>query len=383
MMYIESAIVIIAGDTVAACVKAAFYAAIILGSLSAVIKHIKAQDVILMLTFIIAIAFSYITMPSNRDNIQNLWLNAVAVVVPCFFLGLAFDGDEKTMNMLRYASIAAVMASWAYIIYLSIGNRILFEYYLVYSYALLPHTLLLLLYAFGKPSPGNIVFAILGAMYQLSMGARGPVVAVLVFVVIFLWQKSRSVSKKALFLIIAASIAFLVFYSELWVSLLVQLKSFVGGTLGLSTRVFDAILAEAGEASNDARMRIYTYIWQLIKQQPLTGYGVFGDWQFINYSSHQIFLELWMHYGIVIGTVVAGFLGYVFIKPYRRIKDDLVMGFYLVLVALNIPSLIYRGSYINAQVFFMIGFCLNQLRIAKRNQGYLDDRRKSSTGRTI
>lgn len=368
LYFVGIAIQLITGSVMfAVIVTTVYYCVLIFASFKYIWKSIRIKDILLLFVIILVVLVSYLFNTANRVNIESHIISLFFSVIPFYFLGLSIKANKKTMDMLYYSSIVALLVNWLYIIVIFTTGRSFQEDNLFISYSVLPYVIMILWYTLDNIKLSRITLSILGMLFILSMGSRGPVMSLLVFIVLFaLYKSKKSFSKRILYIIIPAIAASLVIYSGLWVDIVLELKKVVQG-VGISTRVFDALLYGTAQGSNDARLRIYQIMWQYILERPLTGYGIYGEWAMINYTAHNLVLEIWAHFGIIMGSMLIVTGAYLLLSTYIRSQNPYTKGFILVLVSFGLVRCIYAGSYLSYYIFLMMGFLINQTRKLKRN----------------
>ena len=86
-------------------------------------------------------------------------------------------------------------------------------------------------------------------------------------------------------------------------------------------RIIEKILsAEFLEGSG--RNMVHEKVLSAISEKPVLGYGFLGDSGFQNGGyPHNLFLELWVQFGVVIGSILVALVFYLFIKSFIMKKN--------------------------------------------------------------
>lgn len=89
----------------------------------------------------------------------------------------------------------------------------------------------------------------------------------------------------------------------------------------------------------------------------LWGHGIFGDRYFLDGTyAHNIFLEVWLDFGIILGTLVLLFLIVFITKTFLRSNDKKL---FLLFFSLGFMPLLVSGSYLISIMFsILIGFLI-------------------------
>ena len=163
------------------------------------------------------------------------------------------------------------------------------------AYQLLPNVLIVISYAVKKRQFLPWIFAAVGFFYLLSLGTRGPLLIVFAFLIsdIFL---SKYVKKhiKIAFAIFAILIVFIFLIPSVYQIVLPPINTLLK-RIGLSTRVFDSFLYEKVSSTFDSgRSELYSFAVDKILEKPFLGYGVYGEWEWIGWNVHNVFLEIFI-----------------------------------------------------------------------------------------
>jgi hypothetical protein len=189
--------------------------------------------------------------------------------------------------------------------------------------------------------------AILGVVFVISMGTRGPLLSIVLFAVVYLLFGSYNHQKTVRLLTIGiGTILFLFILSGLYENILagigVMLRS-----VGLSSRIVDSIIYNAAESSGLARERIRLTITNAIQMRPYTGYGLYGEEALLGYKSHSIIYGMWFHYGMIAGTVFLVLLAIKYLKASIISRDSFSRGLFFVVLANGLVRCFFSGTYLS------------------------------------
>lgn len=366
--YISTAIHLITGsELLANAAMVVYYIMLIALSSSDWIQRIKQQDICLPLFFFFAVLFATIYNPENAENIIEQAPELFIACIPFYFVGLIMEQDDHFFDVLYSASFVAVLANFGYVMVILGTGREMLTDNLTISYSVLPHALLLIWKALEQKSLFRIAAALCSIIFILVLGSRGPVLSCIVFIALYIVYTNRRGFGRTLVFVIMPAIAIIVFVqSNLWTTFLLETRSIVE-SMNLSTRVVDAILFGAADGSNDARMEIYEIMLGYIRERPLLGYGIYGEWNMINYTAHQMILELWTHYGVIVGTIIAVTSLITMWRGYKFGASRSAQLFVILMVSFGVVRGIYAGSYLGYYMFLLMGFSVNVIRNHRRN----------------
>ncbi len=344
----------------------AFYLLLIFLASPDLSKRIRASDLLFAFALTLILVVSYLLQEDVRLFIEEKWISLLFNVLPYYFIGVVMNKDQKTFDLLYYGSLVAFLVNLLYIAVILGSGREMQEDNLFLAYSVLPHALMVLWRAFEKKKIYHILFSVFAFLLVLSLGSRGPVVSFIVFLVLILVYRSKGKTTAQIFLFLAGIFAFwFVMYSDVWEDFLIWLRDVIDN-FNISTRVIDAVLEGAADGSNEARFKIYGTMLDFIQERPLIGYGIYGEWPFISYYAHQVVLELWCHYGVLLGSgfLIAGIA--TFTRGFRAALCDHQKIFVLLMVCWGVVRCMYTGTYLSEYIFLFIGFSIGLIRDNKQ-----------------
>ena len=131
-----------------------------------------------------SILLSCLIYPENSKYIlasNNLW-NTIAPCFKFYVLGLLFIPNRYMMDLLGKASIFAIIVESLFVVLYMIPNGLVNADDMNRSYQILPNVLLALNYAFTHKKIAHWLLSLLGVFYCVSMGTRGPILIILVYI---------------------------------------------------------------------------------------------------------------------------------------------------------------------------------------------------------
>ena len=95
-------------------------------------------------------------------------------------------------------------------------------------------------------------------------------------------------------------------------------------------------------------------IINLIKTKPLTGYGIMADrFYLIDSYAHNLFLELWVHFGVFFGSLIAFAFIYLPAKNLKKLDDSTKM-FIVMLMCMLFSKLMFSGTYLTERYLYLM-----------------------------
>ena len=335
---------------------------LILLSIKEIFLSINKGNIFFFLTIVGLYFLSYAIHPENQAWLDERYtISFTLTVLPYFFYGLILD-INRDKGYLLYISYASVLFQFLYIFLLGkggvVGNAA--DDMIGYAYNLLPHVVLISYGLLEKRTALNFIFFAMGFLLLISMANRGSIVCFLSFFVLYFVlfkYKTAKVSYKMTFIVLGVFVAVSFDYIILF---LYNIMS----RLNLNTRVLDFVLS-ANFAASEGREEIYEVLMNEIRKSPTTMHGIGGDHQFVSNYAHNILVEWWIAFGVIIGSVLMlGLVSYLF-KAYRKSPKDSQV-FLLILITCGFENLFLSSTFLNQPLFFMmIGYATNCIRRAR------------------
>ena len=334
---------------------------------------ITARELLVMSFVTSAIIFSTMLYPTNARyifNPNNFW----ETLFPCvrfFIVGMAFTADKKTMDMVGKASCYAIVVEALFVTLYMMPRGLMGTDDMSRSYQLLPNVLLAINYAISKKSIISSAISALGSVYLLAMGSRGPIAVLLVYFILRVVQYSstkKPVKVAYLTIIILAGLIFL--NSSLYTSILLWFKSLFE-QIGVSTRIIDLLIKQEAVSHTSGRDAIYSLLLEKLAERPLLGYGIYGEWQWVGWSAHNLFLEILFHFGIPLGILIMFWIVYTIFGAYFQTPNRYAKEFILIWACHVFIRGFFGGAYLDKNMAITIGFCLRELsRLKSYHRGY-------------
>ena len=336
---------------------------------------VKARDVLFLLCFVMVIILSYTLHPETQkyyteSNMRNIYVEAI----PFFMLGLSFRCNLRTMRNLAYISCIAIVINLLYMFFyvgLTAGDG---DYYRGQAYFLLPHVMFVINSIFDesiiKKKSISIIFSLLGIIFLVAMGTRGPLLISIVFLLIksFLQIKKKSIRIKLMFLMLCIALGWLI-SSDVYLMLMTRLTEFLS-SFGMSTRVIDLLLENEYLSNTSGRDKIYELLFKKILEKPIWGYGIFGEEQF-GVFAHNIMLEIIVYYGIPLGVIIIVTYVTIALKAYFKSNNKISKDLILLFMVMTFVHSFFGGSQFSYYFCFLLGLSIKVLRQLK--QAYLEN----------
>lgn len=246
----------------------------------------------------------------------------------------------------------------------STGEIYALSYNLSFGYAVLLFALVQLYLALEERKFINWCGAALGIMMILLGGSRGPILMIGIFLLLYSLTKLEKSRKKGvvILVIILAVPLFYYFYDALLGAAALLLEK-----LHISGRFFTMLMS--GDIANDTgRSMIWAKALEMIENNPW-GYGAMGSRHVISHihivgHPHQIFLELLIDWGVLLGATIIVFLLFHSVRLLFMRGNDNWRGLFIIFFA-RACQLLVSLTYWHSIGFWgalAIGICICQAR---------------------
>jgi len=323
---------------------------------------IGLKETAVLLFILLSIALTCLIYPQNSEYIfkpNNFW----NVIFPClkyFIIALIIIPDRRTLDMIGKASCLAIVVETAFVFLYMIPRGLLQSDEMSRAYQLLPNILFALNYAFNRKKLLPWILSSLGIFYILAMGTRGPIMILLAFFVIkFLKTVTTKTWIKVALILMLSCFGLLIINSNLYMDVLNGLRElFV--KLGLSTRIIDLTIDGTVISHLAGRDELYDIAIRKISERPILGYGIYGEWQWFQWNAHNMYLEIMLHYGVMVGSALLIWVFRLIGKTYFSTMNGYARDMILIWFCFVFIRGIFGGSYLMFGTFFLIGFCIGE-----------------------
>lgn len=334
-------------------------------------SRFRDGDIGVMLFVCVSILLTWLIYPDNIEKYMigegQLW-PTVFPLFRFFIVGLFLIPNEETVDLMGKVSCISIFVETIFLWFFLRGSDMQNHDDMSRAYFLLLTILFAVNYAYDKTTFWGIVSSVVGILALLSMGTRGPIMILLMFFVAKIYQTSTKKGKGTIVIVFILLLMWFV-NSPLWNAFLLFLREIIR-TIGLSTRIIDFTIRGETLSYYSERDVLFFRLIEMIKERPLTGWGVYGEWQIIGWSGHNIYLEILVHYGMLLGGFILLWMLYLVIKAFFTTSITAVRSLVLLFACNALVRGIFGGTFLSFPTFLMIGFCMQVCR--KTNFKYLN-----------
>lgn len=337
----------------------AIFVMLILLNFRTILRVLSAGDVLASLLFISVILLSLLLNPSNNEYVILNLKKLLMFSAPYYFVGLMWNDDRHTFEVIYKVSVFVIIVEILYFVLIT-TRRSEFNYSMPTAYATLPSVMVCLWWFAQEHRCSAALMALMGGFFLLFLGARGPVVVLILYIVVLFWNQFKWRGKTAM--VLAALLLISITSKSETIIVLARTMSDFASKLGFSTRFFDFLLRNELLGYTSGRDIFYSIVREKIAERPIWGYGIYGEWQFLQNPAHRIWLEIWCHYGLIFGSVL---IVCMLITVYRGIQcsqNEYIKSFIIIWAVHLCVRGIFGSSYLDYYSFFLWGLCINQIR---------------------
>lgn len=233
--------------------------------------------------------------------VRFLWLYGLGI--PMYGLFVNVIEPRVVMKNSRKCIPVSAMIGILTIIIGKVGGGIKGDYSMALGYALLYPILLLIMDVKDKKSVSSLVMLAINAIVIVSFGSRGQILCIGVFVIMWVSFGERRITPKRVTLVSLLLITGCLIYFNLK-SILTWMIDFLA-LWGIHSRSLGYFLERLHYTGREV-------VWEAaicnIKAKPIWGWTVNVDTSAAGFYPHNLFLELLLHYGCIIGGAIAIFL---------------------------------------------------------------------------
>ena len=334
--------------------------------------QVLCKDILFVLLIYSVFILECLTRGQNNTYLEKYYFEFPLKTVLLYLVGVSLslnERKEKIIDHLYIISMITLPVCFSYnMLFGSPMDEIASKYQgnMDLAYHLLPHCCLIAYYARKKPNILNIAFTIFGAFYLMLLGTRGAALIMLLCIgwTFVLGQNSKKVFARIIVLY-GAVIVFIM--SPLFEAFILWMYK-TAQNLGLSIRIFDKLLS-ARLVDSSGRKILAETLFASVNENFLFGTGLCSDRTLAGNYAHNIALEMWIEFGVIIGTLILIALFVTFLRGYLVSTDSAEKGLIITLICSSFLKLFLSGSFMDDRWFFaLIGICVGAIRLSKNKR---------------
>lgn len=303
-----------------------------------------------------------------ESELYSKLFNVMCIYIPLAICVYSLSNIGDFLNYLSRYSMFLTLLPLATLIFRFVLNN---EYSgrMSASYALLLPLLFQVNSMYENRKIINTIISFIGIATIFFFGSRGALICIIFFIINrLIIDLNKKKYKKFLLFILILFTAFLIFtLTDLYylIENYFESKNIYSRTLSILFN--DGILGFIRSTDRDVLRQYYI---DLIKQKPLFGWGILGGWLGPGEYPHNIVLEFFVSFGIIIGGLFSIAYFYLLFSIFK-VKNEKIKSLLLIFFAANI-ALMFSGTYLtNKNWYILLALHLRyrlQLKAEKRIQ---------------
>lgn len=324
----------------------------------------KINLLYLLIYFIIAFSILFGYMLYQTAYSYDLVLRVIFSSYLCIVIVSNInDLDYLVVTLLKSAKPLLIMMIIGFLLNQFVIGTEWLTNKMPFSYMFLSPVLLEIWNIKRKFNIKGLILIVISIMIMIIFGSRGPILSLVVYFILlfFTFHNVKEKFIKITLLFVLVLVLFSNYYEILDYIYNVGLK------FGVESKVL-SLLFQENIFFDNGRNLIYEKTWGLILESPILGKGMFADrYYFKGQYTHNIFLEILLNYGFIIGIIFIILLIYIIIKSfYSQSKTYKELIIFFISIGF-IPLLVSGSFWVQKEFFALITLCLFQFNKIKIN----------------
>ncbi|WP_313346635.1 O-antigen ligase family protein [Sedimentibacter sp.] len=319
---------------------------------------LKRNNLKLILTYVAAalvFLINYLNFTENREYIEILIFPFFFTCLPSFIFCYSIYNLNVFGRIMKKSSNVMTVFGIIIAVMVFLGKASVGSYSMTLSYYILIPAVIYLDQLMDKFTLKYFFSFLILVIIILTLGARGPILCAIIFIVLKFFKKKKILNRKNIFqytLIVALITILLINYRNI----LISLNGFLIEK-GINSRSIHLFLESGVHLSG--RENIYYSILSAIYTNPILGLGLAGDRVITGSYSHNIFLELLLDFGVFVGLILI-FILFLLIIRALMIKDNEKYDMIIIWFSLGFVHLFISSSYlVDIKFWIFLGLILN------------------------
>jgi hypothetical protein len=335
------------------------FAIVFIPSILAIVFNIgKISFKVLLFYMSITILFClyYIITPFNQSVLFSIYItfiiNTFAIIL---FITMAENRIDLIIKAVRFSGIICFIAYFNYTLFLESFANGIFSY-MSFSYDIMPAAIICTYFGLTRKSYIEIIMGIICITEIIIFGARGTVVAYALFLILLILFGFKKINW-----LIVAMVSILSTASYLFLSnkiLIYNFISFLNINYHIKSRTLDQILTNK-ITDDSGRSIIQQPLLDALYNNWFTGLGIGSDRGITGGYAHNVFIEILIDFGVIFGSAIFIYLGYILYKMLIKCKDPSWKGIFIIFASMAFGELLFSSSFwfdSNFFVAFLIAF---------------------------
>lgn len=307
-----------------------------------IINRFKVVNIRNIFTVAVAgLTFSFNILFNDNETLR-FYINEFLLFALPLLLAFMINIDLKYFCKTFY--IYNIIVSVLYLLLLIINPDKLIEDYMTFGFYAIFSIIYVLIYSYFNKKTKTMILSIITLPIIFINGNRGTIIIAILAIVLIILMAVKDIRKK-IFLIFIIIILGLNIENIAKVTL-----NFITNELGIRTYSINALSlmldSDNTEGAIGGRYSIYQEAIDEIKQHPLLGIGLSTFQDKYGYFPHNIFLDAYSTFGIILGTIYFIYLFSMGAKLYRISKEHQEVKILFIFMVANVMKLMLSKTFI-------------------------------------
>ena len=327
-------------------------------------KRSKIKFLLIYFVAIFIFLINYKIHPDNHEYLNALIIPFFFMCLPAYIYSMSIKNWQIFKSIMHKASfIVFIFGAILGILILS-GKAFLGSYSMALSYYMLLPAIIFLNKLLERFSLKLLIFFLISIVIILSLGSRGAILCLGLFIVLKLLRNIILATSYTGFfqtlVIIGLIIIIFLQIDKIIVFLNTTMLYF-----GIESRTLRLLLSD--EISLSGRENIYSSVINALVENPLLGIGLGADRKFTTTGYvHNFYLEVLANFGVVVGSLFLILLTFLIIKSLF-IKNKDLYSLVIMWISLGFIHLMVSSSYLIDIKFWIFMGLITNLLIVKRS----------------
>lgn len=291
----------------------------------------------------------YILFAENREVMNDYILQFFLMCLPAFINMTLVDDGNIEKRILEKFSIIIFALSEIYFVLILLGFAYWKKHFysMSLSYFMLLPTLYFTYLSFKNRRVKYMALAFLSVINIFFLGSRGPLLCWIIFFafcLIFSTRKSTKILSLLLVILFACSFSYIL-----------EIFSYMLSGFSINSRSFQYILSGQLLSNYSGRDILFDTIISLILRNPILGNGLGADIIATGQYTHNLILDLLLHYGIIVGSIFLLTICFMIMLSLLYEKDRL---YWLVFFCSGFVPIMFSSTYLRfVLLWIFLGYC--------------------------
>lgn len=301
-------------------------------------------------SILIVFLIQYMVFLDNRAYMTEYLFQFLFMCIPAY-LSMSMNWDTKIQTDIFKAFCWNVFVLGELYFFMILVGRIAwggYSYNMAFSYYMLLPALGFTYCLYRERKKIYIVPLIFAMISIIMLGSRGPLLCWVVFFLFGLYFSDIKLSFKCIWTVVIFII--FMFYKKIIMLLLPYLDE-----LGINSRSMEYFITGSLVTDLGGRDTIYSIVIELIKQNFVFGSGIGADLAATGQYSHNLFLDLLLHYGVFLGISMILIIIVMMWISLSKTNDKTL--WFVFFCGGFLPSMV-SGTYLSSMLLWIFfGYC--------------------------